>query len=212
MEKKLLDSMKTFNESSGLPYLVEASYGWDLRSASDLSNLDDCVNRADDKMYEMKFGKRMSNRFSGKVQEEIGRRLSSAKQRVFLLSADNRVQEEAAKLFDERYLLFPVSTAEEALEGLTAAPETALLLVDDQGQTGLTFIRDMPGTLRRNTIPVLLLESEDAETIAEAFAMGVEVLVKPYNRVLNKCRINLLSHLNLTNQKLTQMLEQQADL
>ena len=212
LEQKLLTSMREFNRSSGLPYMVEASYGWDLRPASELINLDDCVSRADDKMYDMKFGRKTSNRFSDMAQGELARRFGSARQRVIILSADREVQKAVSGLFDADHLLFPLETAEDTVRQLETCDETVLLFVDEQleGRSGLQFVRELPGAQRQNVIPILLLESEDAETIAAAFGMGVEVLIKPYNRVLNKCRINLLSQVNLTNRKLLQMLEQQG--
>ena len=215
LEKKLLESMKDFNESSGLSYMVEASYGWDFRPASDLANLDDCVNRADNKMYDMKSRRRMSNRFSGKARDEIDRRFGSAKQSVFILSANSAVQEEISKLFDSTYLLYPLANAEDAVRQLAACDDTVMLLVDNQldGQSGIQFMRKLPEALRQNVIPILLIEREDANVIAEAFELGMDdVLMKPYDTVLNKCRIKLLSQMNITNRKLNQMLEQQVSL
>ena len=215
LEKKLLKRMKEFNENSGLAYMVEASYGWDFRPASDLSNLDDCVNRADNKMYDMKSRRRMSNRFSGKVRDEIDRRFGSAKQQIFILSADEGVQKDVSALFDSSYLLVPLTTAEDAKRRLEACRDTAILFVDNQleGQSGIQFIKDLPEDQRQNVIPVLLIENEDADVIAEAFELGMnDVLAKPYNTVLTKHRLELLIQMNITNRKLSQMLEQQVAL
>ena len=212
LEQKLLKSMKDFNAGSGLSYMVEASYGWDFRPASELANLDDCVNRADNKMYDMKSRRRMTKRFSGKARSEINRRFGSARQSVFILSADRDAQEEISKLFDSGYMLFPLETAEDAVRQLEACDDTPMLFVDNrlEGQSGIRFVRDLPEALRQNVIPILLIEREDAGVIEEAFALGMEdVLTKPYNTVLNKYRIKLLSEMNLTNRKLSQMLEQQ---
>ena len=215
LEKKLRKSMKDFNEDSGLSYMVEASYGWDFRPASDILHLDDCVNRADDKMYDMKSRRRISNRFSGKAQGEMGRRFGSAKQRVFILSANDAVQKELSELFDLAYLLSPLKTAEDALRQLETCDESALLFVDNQlqGQSGIEFLRGLPETSRKNVIPILLIERENTDVITEAFELGVDdVLMKPYNTVLNKYRIKLLSEMNIANRKLSQMLEQQVTL
>ena len=215
LEEKLLKRMADFNANSGLPYMVEASYGWDLRPASELVNLDDCVNRADDRMYGMKARKRMQSHISGKAQEEIDRRFGSAKQRVFILSADSAVREDAAKLFDSNYLLFPVETAEDAARQLEACDDAVMLLVDNRlkGQSGIQFIGNLPETQRQNVIPILLIDSEDAGVIAEAFALGADdVLVKPYNTVLNRCRIRVLSQMDAANRKLHQLLEQHMSL
>ena len=211
MEQKLLKSMEDFNASSGLSYMVEASYGWDFRPATDRVNLDECVNRADNKMYDMKSKKRMLGRFTGKAHGEVDRRFGSAKQKVFILSADGAVQEEIAGLFDSSYLLFPAKTAEEAMRQLEDCDEMALLFVDDrlEEQSGMQLVRELPESLRRNVIPILLLEREDADVIAEAFELGAsDVLMKPYNTALNRCRIKLLSRMNITNRELSQMLEQ----
>ena len=215
VEKKLLKSMQEFNANSGLSYMVEASYGWDLRPALELINLDDCVNRADNKMYAMKSRRRMANRFSGKARNEIERRFGSAKQRVFILSANDEVREEVSGLFDAGYLLVPLKTAEDAARQLAACDEMALLFVDEQleGQSGIPFVRELPEAQRQNVIPILLLEREDADVIAEAFALGMnDVLLKPYNTGLNKWRVKLLSQMSITNRKLSQMLEQQVAL
>ena len=212
LEEKLLRSMRDFNAGSGLSYMVEASYGWEFRPALEVINLDDCVNRADNKMYDMKSRKRMSNRSSGKAQSEIARRFGSAKQRVFILSADRAVQQDISELFDPNYLLSPLEAAEDAARQLEACDGMALLLVDNRldGQSGIQFVRNLPEAQRQNVIPILLLEKEDSDSIAEAFALGMcDVLTKPYNNALNRCRIKLLSQMVTTNQKLSQMLEQQ---
>ena len=214
LEKKLIRSMQDFNESSGLSYMVEASYGWIFRPAKDFANLDECVNRADNRMYAMKSRKKMSNRFSGKAGNEMDRRFGSAKQSVFILSADDEVHREIAELFDLGYLLFPVKTAEEAARQLNACDETALLFVDNrlEGQSGMQFVRELPQERRQSVIPILLLEREDAGMIAEAFELGVDdVLIRPYNTVLNRCRTRLLSQMRSANRELSQMLEQQMD-
>ena len=213
IEKKLLKSMKDFNENSGLPYMVEVSFGWDFRPASELINLDDCMNRADNKMYDMKSRRKMSSRFSDKVGEEISRRLGSAKQRVFLLSADSATEENIRALFDAGYLLTSLKTTEDAVMQLGAYSEPVMLIVDDRlkDRSGIQFLRDLPEEQKRNAIMILLLEQEDADVIAEAFMLGVaDVLIKPYNTALNKCRIRLLGQMNIMNRKLGQMLEQQV--
>lgn len=215
LEKKLLKSMNDFNESSGLSYMVEASYGWDFRPALDIVSLDDCVKRADNKMYDMKSRKKMSNHFSDKVQEEMERRFGSAKQKVFVLSECDEVQENIANLLDSSYLLIPVKDVKEAASQLAVCDEMVMLFVDNQleGQSGLAFVKDLPETQRKNMIPILLLESENDEVIAQAFEVGIDdVLTKPFDTVLNRCRIKLLGQRSVTNQKLSQMLEQQADM
>ena len=211
LEAKLKKCMKDFNVSSDLSYMVEASYGWDFHPASERKNLDDCVNRADDRMYDMKSRKKASNRLSGKAQEEIARRFGSAKQRVFILSADHAVRTAVSELFDSSYLLSPLETAEDAARQLAACDEPVLLFVDDrlEGQSGAQFVRNLPESQRRSVIPILLVEREDADVIAKAFELGMEdVLVKPYNTVLNRCRTRLLSRTSIANRKLNQMLEQ----
>ena len=210
LEEQLLANMQAFNETSGLSYMVKASYGWDFRPASEIVNLDDCVNRADNKMYAMKAG-RKTTRFSGKVQEEVARRIGSAKQQVFILSTDEAVREEAAGLFDSGYLVMSVKTPEEAVYRLEAGDEAVLLLVE--GETGMQFVRDLSEAQRQKVIPVLLCDREDPDMIAEAFSLGMEdVLVKPCGTVLNQRRIKRLCRMNVTNRKLSQMLEQMAGL
>ena len=215
VEKKLRKAMEDLNENSGLPYIVEASYGWEFRPASDIASLDDCVNRADNKMYDMKFRKRTANRFAGRARNEIDRRFGSAKQRVFILSADDAVRKEIAGLFDLGYLLSPLETVEEAVRQLEACDDAVILFVDNQlpEQTGIQFMRELPESLRRNVVSILLLEREEDDAIADAFAIGMEdVLIKPFNTVLNRCRTKLLSQMNITNQKLHQILEQHVNL
>ena len=215
LEKKLLKTMQSFNAGSGLSYMVEASYGWTFRPASDFINLDDCVNRADDKMYAMKSRRKMSNQFSGKARNEIDRRFGSAKQNVFVLSADKQVQEELAELFDAGYLLSPLETTEEAVRQLEACDEPVMLFVDEHlpGQSGTQFVQELPEDLRQNLVPILLSEREDADTIEKAFELGMEdVFIRPYNTVLNKCHVQLLCRMSITNRKLSQMLEQQMAL
>ena len=215
LEGKLIKRMADFNANSDLSYKVEASYGWDFRPASELGNLDDCVNRADNKMYDMKFRKRTANRFAGRARNEIDRRFGSAKQRVFILSADDAVRKEIAGLFDMGYLLSPLETVEEAVRQLEACDDAVILFVDNQlpEQTGIQFMRELPESLRRNVVSILLLEREEDDAIADAFAIGMEdVLIKPFNTVLNRCRTKLLSQMNITNQKLHQILEQHVNL
>ena len=213
--KKLLKCMQDFNESSYLSYMVEASYGWDFRPAADIAKLDDCVNRADNRMYAMKSRRSMTTLLSGKAQDEIARRFGSAKQSVVILSTDAEVQRDAAELFDSSYLLSALETAEEAARHLDACGEAVLLLVDEHlaDQSGLAAVQNLTAAQRQNAFPILMIEEEDPEVIAQAFASGFcDVLVKPYNTVLNRCRIKLLGQMNTTNRKLSQMLEEQGTL
>ena len=211
LEAKLLHGMKEFNARSGLPYMVEASYGWDFRPAANLINLDDCMKRADDKMYDMKSGRRISEHLSNKAQEEIDRRFGSAKQKVFILSADDGVRREVREMFDSGYLLTDLETVADAARELDACDDAVILIAD--GRLGIAFVRDLPEAKRQNVIPILLIEGEDPDVIAEAFAAGVEdVLLKPYSSVLNQSRIKRLIQRNITNQKLTQMLEQHVEM
>ena len=215
LEEKLPRLMQDFNARSGLSYLVEASFGWDFRPAANLINLDDCMKRADDRMYDMKSGGRMSDRLSDRAQEEIERRFGSAKQKVFVLSADAGVRREVATLFDSGYLISSIETAEDAARQLEACEDAVILIVDNhlEEEPGIQFVRDLPAAKRRNVIPILLIEREDSDAIAEAFAAGAEdVLLKPYGSVLNQSRIRRLIQRNIINQKLTQMLEQHVAL
>ena len=68
-------------------------------------------------------------------------------------------------------------------------------------------LRTAPYDIR---LPILLLAEEDAERIDEAFELGMEdVLIRPYNTGLNKCRVRQLGQMSITNRKLSQMLEHQ---
>ena len=213
-ESTLLQRMKTFNENSGLSYMVEASYGWDLRPASEPVDLDDCVNHADDKMYDMKSRRRLSGRLPSNAQSELNRRLGSVKQPVFVLSADPAVHAEFAELLDAGYLLTHLETMKDALLQLKTCDEMTMVFVDERLEGGsdiFQFARGLQERRRQNVVPILLTEREDTDMIAEAFARGAQdVLIRPYNTVLNRCRIRLLSQMGLTNRKLGQLLEQQA--
>ena len=205
LEEKLLQSMKDFNKTSGLSYMVEASYGWDFRPAADVANLDDCLGRADNKMYDMKSRRKAPGRLSGAAFGEMNRRSGSAKQRVFVLSSDDAVQAEISALLDTGYLLSPFKTADDAARQLAPGDEVVLLFVDNRlaGQSGIQFVRDLPEEKRQNVISILLIEDEDAAVIEEAFAAGLDdVLVKPYNTALNRFHMKLLSKMNITNRTL----------
>ena len=210
LEQCFVKNMKEFNHDSGLSYMVEASYGWDFRAVSEIEDLDECINRADKKMYIMKSRRKVPGHFSGRTQSEISRRFGSAKQHVIVLSEDAGVQEEIAGLFDSGTMLQTYGTAEDALRGLEASDEVALLFVDEQlrGDGGLGFVRDLPELLRRNVVLLLLLREEDDKSIEEAFALGVDdVMVKPYGSMLNQCHIRLLGSMYLANRRLSRMLE-----
>lgn len=212
VEKKLVDGMKEFNEKSGLPYIVQASYGWDFRPASEIPNLDSCVNRADNKMYDMKFGGRATCGTSGKLYEEISRRFGSIKQTIFILSADGKVQQDVPELFDSNYTFIALGSVEEAERRLAEYEELALIFVDAR-QGGLEFVRNMAKGQRKNIVPIMLLEEENDDAVAEAFELGaVDVLIQPCNTLLNKWRVKNLSRINATNQKLSQMLEQRMQM
>ena len=211
LETQLVKSMKDFNHASGLSYMVEVSYGWDFRPAAEIENLDDCINQADKRMYIMKSRRKVPGRYSSKAQSEILRRFGSSKQRVLILSQDKEVQDEISGLFDSGYLLLISETAEDAIRELEDSDEAAMLFVDNQmeGQTGLQFIRELPETLRKNMVVIPLLAQEDPEVIAEAFDMGVDdVLVKPYDTVLNRYHVTHMCRMSITNRKLSYMLEE----
>lgn len=212
MEHKLVSQMKTFNQNSGLSYMVEVSYGWDFRPAREIDKLDDSVRWADNKMYLMKASRRKPGKYSGKAQSEISRRFGSAKQKVILLSSEKEVQAELSQLFDSRYLLLIRETAGEAVQQLEAESEMTMLIVDShvEGMTGVQLVQRLPESVRRNVVLTLLLEREEPEAVAEAFEAGADdVLIRPYNTVLNKHRMMLLSNMNAENRNLSQMLEQQ---
>ena len=213
IEQKLLDTMHAFNESSGLPYMVEVSYGWDVRPTSESSNLDDCVHRADDKMYDMKSRQRLAGRLPGNARSELNRRLGSAKQPVFILSSDPALHAELSELLDSGYLISHIETMEDALQRMKTCDEMTLVFVDYrlEGRSAMPqFVRELPEMKRRNIIPILLMEREDAAAIAEGFARGAQdILTRPYNTVLYKNRIRMMSQMGMANRKLGQLLEQQ---
>ena len=212
MEQKLVNTMREFNENSGLPYMVEVSYGWDLRPTSEVANLDDCVHRADDKMYDMKSQRRLSGRLTSSARSELSRRLGSAKQPVFILSSDPAIHAELKELLDSGYIISHIETMEDALPRLESCDEMTLVFVDYRlkGRSAMQqFVRELPEMRRRNIIPIMLMEREDA-SIAEEFARGAQdILTRPYNTVLHKYRIRMMSQMGMTNRKLGQLLEQQ---
>ena len=193
--------------------MVEASYGWSFQSADQFDSLDGYVNRADNKMYDMKSRRRLSGRLSNNAQSELNRRLGSVKQQVFVLSPDPKVHAELTELLDSGYLITHLDSAEEALRQLQACDEMTLVFIDHrlEGQAGLyQFARELPDKRRQNVIPVLLAEREESGIIEEAFTRGVQdVLTKPFNTPLNKHRIRFMSQMGQTNRKLGQLLEQQ---
>ena len=215
IEQRFVQSMKDFNQNSGLPYMVEASYGWDLRPASEVENLDECLKRADYRMYIMKSERKMPGRLSGEAQSELFRRFGSAKQKVLVLSEDKEVKTELANIFDSGCLLLSVETVEAAMKQMDDKDEMVTVFIDSRldDQNGAGFLQELPESLRKNVIPVLLLEEEDSAVIADAFEMGIDdVLIKPYDTVLNRCRISQLCRLNIVNRKISQMLEQKKAL
>lgn len=111
-EKRFVEKMHEFNSKSTLPYIVEASYGWDFRSAVEVENIDECISYADQKMYEMKAQKKVPGNFTKVAQSEILRRFGSAKQEVLILSMDLDVQKEIASMFGDNYMVSVVESAE----------------------------------------------------------------------------------------------------
>lgn len=211
LDRKLLKCMQDFNHGSGLSYMVEASYGWDFRLAGEYESLDDCINRADKKMYIMKSRKKKSHsHFSDKAQGEIARRFGSAKHKVLILSQDKQTQEEIAGFFDESYLVEKVEDAGEAVRKMTACDEIMMCFVDSRlaGQTGLSFIRGLSGELRKKTVAVLLLQEEEPGAVKEAFDMNVDdVLVRPYGTALNRYHMTRLFRMDIENRRLGRMLD-----
>ena len=110
------------------------------------------------------------------------------------------------------YLVTHLETVEGALRQMGTCDEMTLVFADGRLEdlSGIyRFAKALPELRRQNLIPILLLEREDADTIAWAFESGAQdILIKPYNTVLNKCRIKLMSQMGLTNRKLGQLLEQ----
>ena len=213
IEQKLLDTMHAFNENNDLPYMVEVSYGWDLRPASEFDHLDDFLHRADDKMYDMKSRRRLSGRLPGNARSELNRRLGSAKQSVLILSADPAVHTEMAELLDSGYLVSHFETMEGALQRMQTCDEMTLVFVDSrlEGRSAMRqFVQALPEMRRQNVIPILLMDREDAAVIAEEFARGAQdILTRPYNTVLHQYRIRMMSQMGMANRKLGQLLEQQ---
>ncbi len=65
--EKLLAELKHVNDTSGLPYEIEASIGYVLTDAKDKKELDDYVKEADDLMYEVKKRNRKNRKSFGEV-------------------------------------------------------------------------------------------------------------------------------------------------
>ena len=65
--EKLIAELKNVNDTSGLPYEIEASIGFVLTDAKDKKELDDYVKEADDLMYEVKKRNRKNRKSFGEV-------------------------------------------------------------------------------------------------------------------------------------------------
>lgn len=210
IEKSFIENMKEFNSSSGLPYMIEASYGWDFCPVEKAINLDVCVSCADKKMYQMKEQRKVPGNFSQMAQDEISRRFSCVRQQVVILSSDTSVQKDIAALFDDNYLISVSEAVEDVTKRLEETNEVFLLFVDNDlpKTTGFEFIRELPDSLKQHAVIILLLQSEQPGLVSKAFALGVDdVLTKPYNTELNQCHMTHLFRMNIANRKLSQLLD-----
>ncbi len=203
--ERLLGRMREYNLGSGLPYRVEASYGWDFRDAREIASLDDCVNLADKKMYLMKGGRSRQGHFSNEVESELRRRFGNARQSIVLLSRDPAVRKEAVQAFGDEIPIIVAQTEEEALAKLEGSGETLTFLVDEDldGKEGLPLIGSLSPSLRKKAMAVLLAREEDEEKIRRAFELGFDdVMLRPFGTALNRCRLAQLQRVNIANQAL----------
>lgn len=65
--EKLLAEIKNVNDTSGLPYEIEASIGYVLTDAKAKKELDDYVKEADELMYEVKKRNRKNRKSFGEA-------------------------------------------------------------------------------------------------------------------------------------------------
>ena len=211
IEEKLLRDMRNFNETSNLPYKVEASYGWDCRPALEIKNLDACVNSADNKMYDMKTRTSTLSRFFGESQNKMNRQFVSAKQNVWIVSPSDEFINEVVHLFDPAiHFISTIKSTEKARQKLDDNTEMVMLFIDNRlkEQSGVEFMKTLTDNQRQNVVPILLIEKEYPDIISEAFDMGMaDVLTKPYNTLLHKNRIKLFSKMNTTNLTVVSMLD-----
>lgn len=210
IERSFVKQMEEYNRTSGLPYQVKASYGWEMRPGDIAGNLDECFNAADRKMYEMKEQGRIPGCFSVKAQKEIARRFGSARHKVLVFSLREEVRREIMSLFDDNYQIVPMDTKEEVYEQLEETRELVLLFVDRTlGEPAdLTYLKNLPETLRKKAVIILLLPEEDEEFIEQAFSLGVDdVLTAPYATELNRWHMKHLIRVNIAARKLSGLLE-----
>lgn len=210
IECRFVKEMEEYNKNSGLPYQVKASYGWEVRPGAKAGTLDECVNAADRKMYEMKERGKVPGCFSEKAQKEISRRFGSTRHKVLVFSLRTEVQTEITSLFDDNYQIFPMETKEEVYRQLQETKELILLFVDRAlGEPAeLSYLQQLPEALRKKAIIILLLPKEDKEFIEQAFTLGADdVLTAPFATELNRWHMRHLIRMNIAARKLSGLLE-----
>lgn len=210
IECSFVRQMEEYNRTSGLPYQVKASYGWEIRPGVAAGNLDECFNAADRKMYEMKERGRVPGCFSDKAQKEIARRFGSTRHKVLVFSLKTAVRQEITSLFDDNYQIVPMRTKEEVYRQLEETNELVLLFVDRTlGEPAdLSYLKNLPEALRKKAVIILLLPKEDGEYIEQAFALGADdVLTAPYATELNRWHVKHLIRMNIAARKLSGLLE-----
>lgn len=210
IECRFVKEMEEYNKASGLPYQIKASYGWEVRPGAAAGTLDECVNGADRKMYEMKEQGKVPGCFSDKAQKEIARRFGSSRHKVLVFSLSPKVRTEIASLFDNDYQIFSMETKEEVYRQLEETRELILLFVDRElGEPSeLSYLQNLPEPLRKKAVIILLLPKEDKEFIEQAFTVGADdVLTAPYATALNRWHMRHLIRMNIAARKLSGLLE-----
>ncbi len=214
IEQEFQKKVQEFNNNSGLPYVADASYGWDFRPAVEVEILDECISSADQKMYQMKSRRKVPGNFSELAQNELARRFSSAKQKVMILSPDTSIREEIATMFDDSYVVSAAESPEEAMVQLEESRDVVLLFLDNNlwQSTGFEFMQELSDSIKEKVIMILLLQTEEPALIRRAFDMGVDdVLIQPYYTELNKCHMTHLFRMNIANRNLSRLLGGQEE-
>lgn len=207
---RLGQHMEQFNEKSGLPYVVEYSYGTCFELPLEKNGLGFYIQAADEKMIAMKH--QMKNEMINMdvdVNQEEFRTIDYARNTILVVDDDRFMRHVIRSILEESYEIMEAEDGQMALskveESMIGGMELSLIILDVQmpkmdGFQVLDRLKTMKIIGRIPVIMVTASASDDVE--AMGYELGVSDFIrKPFNSVIVRHRVeNILKILKKQRQ------------
>lgn len=208
--------IECYNQSSNLPYNVEASFGYFVGHPEEGKTLEDYMRMADQRMYEMKKKSKEVKNLLPHTQDKSMRITDCGKNKILIADDDRFMRSILKSVFDENYIILEVVDGIEALETIKSETNIALILLDIHMPKldGFGVIDELQKSDVMKEIPVIMMTAiSDPYMEEEGYDKGVaDFILKPFNLKIVKHRIDNVLQLYKKQKQLTSLLNEQVSI